>query len=110
MKFEVWEVVSCPLFPNQENNNEGTSRPAIIIEDLQDEVIIIPISKQIHQAARYEKTIFIKKDGPEAKAMGLTFDSIIVIDRKEQLSKIRLIKRSSFKCPEGIISAIEELL
>ncbi|MCK9400166.1 MAG: type II toxin-antitoxin system PemK/MazF family toxin [Bacteroidales bacterium] len=41
--------------------------------------------------------------------MGLTFDSLIVLDRIEQFKKIRLVGRIG-SCPESVIDKIEELL
>lgn len=45
MVFEIWDVVNIPAYPNQENHHQTTARPAIIIEDFQDEVLICPLTK-----------------------------------------------------------------
>ena len=109
MPFEIWDVIDVAAFPNQENLKETTTRPAIIIEDLQDEALICPITKQLHQAANYKYTIQVNKNSVEAKQMGLTFDSIIVLDRHTTLKKIRL-RSTNCSCPQIIIDKIEELI
>jgi len=40
MGYEAWDVAHVPAYPNQEDSKEFTARPAIIIEDLQDEVAL----------------------------------------------------------------------
>jgi len=109
MGYEVWDVVHVPAYPNQEDQKEFTARPVIIIEDLQDEVAICPVTKQLHQAANYRYTLTILKDTPEGRQMGLTFDSLIILDRIMQLKKIRLVGCIG-TCPESVIDKIEELL
>jgi hypothetical protein len=109
MPYEIWDVVGVPAFPNQENKKEVTTRPAIIIEDLQNEVLICPVTKQVHQSSKYKYTILIAKDSIEAKEMGLTFESIIILDRHEQLSKFRL-KHTNCSCPSNIVEQIEVMI
>ena len=109
MIIEVWDVVIVPAFPNQENSSQYTSRPAIILEDLQDEVSIFPITKKLKQKERYKYCFIVKKDSEEGKEMGLQFDSLIVLDREVSVSKYRLLSKIG-SCPESIIDRIEELL
>lgn len=89
MVYEVWDVVHLPAYPNQENPNETTARPAIIIEDLQDEVELCCLTKQVQQASKYKYYFIVKKDSSEGIQMGLTFDSLVVIDRTIPLKKFR---------------------
>jgi hypothetical protein len=105
----IWEVFHCPAFPNQENNKECTARPAIVFENLQDDVEVFPVTKQIQNQAKYKKTIFVSKDSFEGREMGLTFDSIIILDRKSQLKKTRLVRKMGI-CPQTIIDRINEML
>jgi len=49
------------------------------------------------------------KDTPEGRQMGLTFDSLNVLDRIEQFKKIRLVGIIG-TCPESVIEKIEELM
>ncbi len=72
MAFEIWDVVTVPAFPNQENLALTTTRPCIIIEDLQNQVVICPITKQLSQAHRYKYCFIVEKDshvGQMAKLM-----------------------------------------
>ena len=108
-EFELWDVVNVPAFPNQEQSSETTGRPAIILEDLENSVIIIPVTKQINQASRYQFILIIEKDTPEAKAMGLTYTSMLIIDRAFTLNKIRLTNVIG-KCPDSVINKIEEMI
>lgn len=109
INYEIWDVANVPAFPNQENIREVTARPVIIIEDLVDEVLLCPITKQLHQANRYKYTIMVKKDSQEGIQMGLTFDSLIVLDRSISLKKIRLAGKIGL-CPQNIIEQIEDML
>jgi len=108
MGYEVWDVAHVPAYPNQEDSKEFTARPAIIIEDLQDEVALCLVTKQLHQAANYAYAFTIMKNSPEGRQMGLTFDSLIVLDRIIQLKKIRLVGIIG-TCPQSVIERIEEL-
>ncbi len=49
------------------------------------------------------------KDTPEGRQMGLTFDSLIILDRIMQFKKIRLVGCIG-TCPESVIEKIEELM
>ncbi len=92
--FEVWDVASMPLFPNQENNAEFTARPVLILEDLVD---------------HYQYTLTVIAGTPEAIEMGLSFTSLIVLDRLVYLKKSRLHLKYGH-CPDIIIEKVEELL
>lgn len=109
MVFEIWDVVNIPAYPNQENYHQTTARPAIIIEDFQDEVLICPLTKQLHQEKKYRYTLKVLKNSNEGIQMGLTFDSLIVLDRTASLKKFRLAQKTG-SCPQSIIDKIEEML
>lgn len=109
MAYEVWDVTHIPAYPNQENFREVTARPAIIIEDLHDEVAVCCLTKQLHQAAQYKYSFKVYKDTPEGLQMGLTFDSLIVLDRILTLKKLRLVGIIG-SCPQSIINKIENIL
>jgi hypothetical protein len=102
-------VVNIPAYPNQENPIETTARPAIIIEDLQDEVELICLTSKLEQAINYRYSFVVRKDSPEGNQMGLIFDSLVVVDRTVPLKRIRLSHKIG-TCPQSIISKIEELI
>jgi hypothetical protein len=108
-KYEIWDVVNVPAFPNQEDPGETTGRPTIILEDLEDSAVIFPITKQIDQASRYKYVILIDENSDEAKTMGLRFTSILILDRAYPLPKMRLANVIG-QCPDSIIIQIETLL
>jgi hypothetical protein len=109
MGYEVWDVTNVPAYPNQENFREVTARPAIIIEDLQDEVSVCCLTKQLHQATKYKYAFVVKEDSEEGKQMGLTFDSLIILDRIFQFKKFRLAGVIG-TCPQSIVDKIEEIM
>jgi len=109
MRYEIYDVANVKAYPNQENEKETTARPAIVIEDLQDEVLLCPVTKQVYQAANYKYTIYVDKDSDDGKQMGLTFNSIIVLDRFATLKKIRLSPVIG-SCTDNIIVQIENML
>ena len=109
MGYEVWDVANVPAYPNQEDYREVTGRPAIILEDLQDEVSVCCITSQLHQATRYKYTFTIKEKSPEGEQMGLGFDSLVVLDRILTIKKLRLSGVIG-TCPQSVIEKIEEIL
>lgn len=82
MVYEVWDVVHLPAYPNQENPNETTARPAIIIEDLQDEVELCCLTKQVQQASKYEYCIGKSLSGTTTHADSLIIEGIFQGGRK----------------------------
>lgn len=109
MGYEVWDVTNIPAYPNQEDTKEVTARPAIIIEDLQDEVSVCCLTKQLHQAANYKYAFVIRKDSEEGQQIGLTFDSLVVLDRILTLKKLRLTGIIG-TCPQSVVERIEDIL
>jgi hypothetical protein len=108
MAFELWDVVGA-LFPNQEDKSKSTPRPAIVLEDLQSEVLLCPLTTQLHQASKYKYTIEVKQKSAEGIAMNLTGDSIIVLDRQEIIRKHRLTGPYGV-CPGTLCDKIEEMI
>jgi hypothetical protein len=51
----------------------------------------------------------IRKDSAEGEQMGLTFDSLVVLDRIITLKKLRLTGVIG-TCPETIVERIEEIM
>jgi hypothetical protein len=109
MGYEVWDVAHVPAYPNLEDQKEFTARPVIIIEDLQDEVSVCCLTKQLHQASNYKYAFVIRKDSEEGQQMGLTFDSLVVLDRILTLKKRRLSGIIG-TCPQSIIERVEDIL
>lgn len=71
--------------------------------------ILCCLTKQLHQAANYKYAFVIRKDSTEGQQMGLTFDSLIVLDRSLTLKKLRLTGVIG-SCPQSVVERIEELL
>lgn len=108
-QFKPGDVASI-FYPNQEDHRQGTERYAVIIEDLGDEYVLVPITKQLHQKRNYPNSILIKKNTTTGKEMGLIYDSLLVIDRAIQLPKLRITLPKLGTCPEKIIHSLIDKL
>ena len=108
MNYEIWDLANAG-YPNQEDHSKTTDRPVIIIDDLGDEFTLCPLTKQVHQASRYQYTILIEKDSDEGIEMGLGYSSLIVLDRLCDFRKF-LLRGKPKRCPDSIIKKIEEIL
>lgn len=102
-RFKIGDVLAIAYFPNQENKNEGTARYILIIDVFDDGYCILPLSCQTHQASNYKKTIFIGKASPLGVKMGLTCDSILIIDRQIEIKKIVLKPPIMGNCGEEFL-------
>jgi hypothetical protein len=98
--------VASIYYPNQEDPKKGTERYAIVIEDLGDEFILVPITKQLHQKVHYHHSILIRKDTTTGKSMGLLYDSLIVVERAIQLPKLRITLPKLERCPQKLVDLI----
>lgn len=107
--YEVGDVVNVP-FPNQEDPRKSTLRIGIVIENLQDEVEVLFLTKQIHQAARYRDSFVIPKDSPEGLSMGLTYDSLVAPHRAFVLKKIAITPPPRGRCPDSLVLQLEEII
>ena len=107
--FSFGDVVNVP-FPNQENRFESTLRPAIVIEDLVDEVQIIFMTCETCQQSRYPNSFIVPETSVEGVAMGLTCDALIAPSRQFTLPKIKIHPRPRGRCPQNIIEQIVDAL
>jgi hypothetical protein len=109
MSFETWDI-GFAYVPNQEDGSVTTDRPVVIIDNLGDKFTICPLSKNFLQGERiYKYTIRIEKDSEDALVMGLSYTSIIILDRHGDLPKFRIWGKPK-KCPDSVIEKIEDLL
>jgi hypothetical protein len=102
--------IASIYFPNREDNTKATERYAIVIEDLGDEFILVPLTKQLHQKRHYPRSIQINKESSTGKQMGLLYDSLIVVERAVQLPKLRITPPSLGSCPQTLIDKVVRLL
>lgn len=108
--FQPGDVLVLPFFPNQEDSHSGVPRWVILVEDLGDEFLIVPLTKQTHQVSNYKKCFEIKKGSKEGIQMGLKHDSLAICDRAISLKKIVFRPPVSGTCPDEMIDKIIELL
>jgi hypothetical protein len=109
ISFKPGDVASI-YFPNQEDPSKATERFAIVIEDLGDEFILVPITKQLHQQSRYPNSILIRHDKATGKQMGLIYDSLIIIERAIQLPKLKITPPKIGTCPNSLLIKIQDKL
>ena len=95
------------FFPHQENKNEGECRLGIIVEDLQDKFLIVPLSCQVHQKHHYPNSFIIHQKSPDGKLMNLSCDSLVMPNRASQISK-KFIRDTSYvgSCSEEMLDKI----
>jgi len=108
-KYSLGDVVNLE-FPNQENGKKSTYRPAIIVEDLENEAIIIFVTKQLHQQPLNPDSFVVDKDSDEGKQMGLGYHSLICPRRQEQIRKILINPPPRGRCSQEMIEKLEEFL
>jgi len=108
--FRKWDIIFVAV-PNQENPNKFTKRPAIILAvNNNNTVKICPITKQIHQASRYNQTINILQGSPESFGTNLNqLPSLIVLDRIETIQDVS-IEFAFGTCPQVLIDQIEKII
>lgn len=104
------DVIVLPFFGHQEDKTQGEARWAIILEDLGDSYSVIPMTCQTNQVSKYSKTIIVKLKSKDAIQMKINCDSLIIVDREAQLSKVHMKAIHPVgKCSESLIDKIFEL-
>jgi hypothetical protein len=94
--------------PHKEDNTIGEDRWAICLEDLGDEIIMVPLTKKTLQKKRNPKSFIIKKDSDEGKSMKLLYDSLVLVNRASRKRKLIAIKHGY--CPEKLIDKLHKLV
>lgn len=104
-------VYVLPYFPHRENKEEGEARWVILLENHISTVLIVPLTKQVHQIKHYPKSFLIKKDSAEGRQMGLLHDSLVLVERVTDMSHF-VISKATQKgvCPDEILDKIQELI
>lgn len=108
------DVYVIPWAKNKENN-EGQARWLIIIEDLREHFLFVPMTKQIHQEVHNPNSFIVIKDSPDGRQMGLDYTSLV---KPMHASKIPQLTfqypaygvHKKGTCPEEIMIRIEEAL
>ena len=109
MLYNKWDVIFVPTFPNQENKTNFSPKPAIVLEVKGTKVSICPITTKLHQASIYRDTIRVDKRTPEHNSMGLRSNSLIVLDRIEEID-ISRIESKFGTCHQNIRTQIGSIL
>lgn len=109
MSFSAGDVLCIPFFPHEEDPQEGEKRFIIIIENLGDEVLVVPMTKNLEKQQYQKNSFVIKKNNIIGYSMGLLFDSLIMPCR-HKLIKISQIKfcRVFGETPSEYIDYINE--
>ncbi|HTA28561.1 MAG TPA: hypothetical protein VK809_12285 [Bacteroidia bacterium] len=109
MTYKKWDVVFVSKFPNQENKKSYSPKPAIVLAVLVNKLRVCAITSQVHQAPNYKDTILIKENSQEIAAMNLDCESLIVLDRIEEI-ELANIKFSFGTCHSNTIRTIKGFL
>ena len=102
------DVIVLPFFRHQ-NDNEGEPRWVVITEIIEDIFFVVPMTKKIRQASRYQKTILVRKNSVEGIKIGLLKNSLIILDRATDF-KLSYYKKFNIKghCSEELLQQILE--
>lgn len=102
------------MFRNQENPKESTYRPAIVVEDLQNEALVCFMTKQIKQQRNNPDSFIVQMSSPKGQQMGLTYDTLICPSRTMQIPKTIIIppKRGIYPTDEldELLNLVEKYL
>lgn len=98
-------------YPHREDRQKGEPRWAIITEDLGDEFVIVPMSKQIHQQCLYPNSFIIERYSNDGVDMDLLYDSLIIPDRAQRFKKkfLKVIEKKG-KCNDETLDRILGIL
>lgn len=107
-KLKIGYVTSAD-HPNQEDPNKTTSRPVIILEDHNTHVLVAPVTKQLRQAGNYKYYKIVRKTDPEYAKLGLSFESLIAIDRIAYFSKYIVSNTPFGECSEAFYNELMDL-
>lgn len=105
--YTAGDVISIAFFKHEDDPN-GEPRWIICVEDLQDEIIAVPLKSTINHQIHQPNSIIIDSESEEGKRMGLKNTSLIAPNRARQIHKPEGIKRGS--CSEGFLDKILELI
>ena len=106
-----YDIGSVVLYNFPFDDNGGYKiRPCVIVNIKADRIYIASMvtTKPNFHKDRTE-TITIHKNSPEAEAMGLVFDSLIIPDRITEMAGEQIIKEIG-KCPAHILDTLRLIL
>jgi hypothetical protein len=106
--YTTGDIIFVSFFANEENKTQGTSRWLICFEDLEDEIIVIPLTKNTSQIKYYPDSFIITKESEEGISMGLLYDSLVLPSRAERIKKVSALKNGS--CSEDLLDKLNELV
>ena len=104
--YELGDVVNV-YFPFEENPAETKYRPAVIIEDLDDECVLVKCTKT-EVSLHGKQCILISKGSTEGRTMGLTEKTYISVNEELIIKKYHIHSYRG-SCPDHIMALIEEL-
>lgn len=105
--FETWSVVTYPVL--DKNNKVEYKYHVIICANWQNKYQYIALRLTSKMSRFGETRIPIRKDSKYFKAMGLTKESVILVDSEDTIIQDK-IKEYKGKCPPSLISKIKEVL
>jgi PemK-like, MazF-like toxin of type II toxin-antitoxin system len=109
LTYKKWDVVFIRKFPHQEDDKKHSPKPAIVLGVLANKLRVCPITSKVHQASNYNDTILIEENSEEFKKMNLDKESIIVLDRIEEI-ELPNISPPFGTCHSTTVQLIKEFL
>ncbi|GEM_PF-5903163 len=105
------DVVLVGYYGHQEDKSVGEARWIIVIEDLQDEFEVVPMTSEVSQKYRYPKSFIVDDTSVEGKKMGLKYPSLIMPERKSNKKKIAFYNSIvKGKCSDDFLEKLIALL
>lgn len=95
-------------FQHQEDKSQGEPRYIICLQDMQTEMVAVPLKGNLDHQRNHPGSFVIYSDSDEGKQMGLIKNSLVVTSRATIMPKIPGIIKG--KCSEELLDRLDELL
>lgn len=105
--YGVGDVICLVFFPFEENKSDGKPRFVICLEELEDSIFVVPLTKNLNRFDQYPKSIEIMKDSSEGKGMQIIYDSLIIPEKASVIRRIKAFKHG--KCSQDLLDRLQYL-
>lgn len=102
--YTTGDVICTPYFPHVEDPSEGEARYLICIEDLHDNIIVVPLTKNLNQLDRFPKSFIIRKTSSEGQLMKIPVDSLVVPEKAKMIKKLGMYKHG--RCSDDMLEQL----
>ena len=102
------DVIEVGYFPHEEDKTGGEARWVICLEDLQNEMIAVPLKSNTSHQKDHPDSFIILQDSDEGKRMNLLNDSLVIPDRARRMPKV--YGRKHGVCSEEFIDQLIKIV